>query len=369
MCGIAGFVAIGSAATPTRAPARSAMRDVITHRGPDEAGLHCDGQAGARPPPAEHRRSRRRPAAAVERGRVDLGRLQRRDLQPRRRPARARSARPRYRTHSRHRDDRPRLRRVGRRLRRSLPRHVRVRDLGRAAAAPAARARSARHQAALLGARRRSRCSSGRRSRRSSQRSGRRRSRTTAALPELLEHALSRPARRRCSAASTSCCRATCWCSRTAWTTIRQYWDVPVGEAGARRVGAAARDADASSQFRELLEESVRLAADERRAARHVPLRRHRQQRDRGADGADDRPAARRRSRSRSRSGRSTSWSTRGRWRARSANPHEIVIDDTRLLRRAAEAGLARGRADRASVERAAVLRLGARAPSTSRSC
>ena len=33
-------------------------------------------------------------------------------------------------------------------------------------------------------------------------------------------------------------------------------------------------------------------APDERRAARHVPLRRHRQQRDRGADGADDRSAA-----------------------------------------------------------------------------
>ena len=66
--------------------------------------------------------------------------------------------------------------------------------------------------------------------------------------------------------------------------TIRQYWDVPVGRpiarhqrlsrAGRRRaVPRAARGVGAH-------------AADGRRAARHVPVRRHRQQRDRGADGA-----------------------------------------------------------------------------------
>ena len=46
---------------------------------------------------------------------------------------------------------------------------------------------------------------------------------------------------------------------------------------------------------------------------------------------------------------------------------HEIVIDDQRLLRRAAEAGVARGRADRPSVERPAVFRVGARAPARHR--
>src|SRR5688572_1980462 len=44
MCGIAGFAAIEG--LPPDAPARaSAMRDVLTHRGPDEAGLYCDTHA------------------------------------------------------------------------------------------------------------------------------------------------------------------------------------------------------------------------------------------------------------------------------------------------------------------------------------
>jgi asparagine synthase (glutamine-hydrolysing) len=44
MCGIAGIVS--SERLDSDAPARAlAMRDVITHRGPDEAGLHCDDWA------------------------------------------------------------------------------------------------------------------------------------------------------------------------------------------------------------------------------------------------------------------------------------------------------------------------------------
>jgi asparagine synthase (glutamine-hydrolysing) len=44
MCGIAGIVAIDQ--LEPDAPARAvAMRDILTHRGPDEAGLHCDGRA------------------------------------------------------------------------------------------------------------------------------------------------------------------------------------------------------------------------------------------------------------------------------------------------------------------------------------
>jgi asparagine synthase (glutamine-hydrolysing) len=44
MCGIAGIVAVDQ--LDQDAPARALrMRDVITHRGPDEAGLHCDAQA------------------------------------------------------------------------------------------------------------------------------------------------------------------------------------------------------------------------------------------------------------------------------------------------------------------------------------
>ena len=44
MCGIAGIVAVDQ--LDHDAPARALrMRDIITHRGPDEAGLHCDAQA------------------------------------------------------------------------------------------------------------------------------------------------------------------------------------------------------------------------------------------------------------------------------------------------------------------------------------
>ena len=44
MCGIAGFVSFqGVPQDATRIATR--MRDVITHRGPDEAGLFVDGQA------------------------------------------------------------------------------------------------------------------------------------------------------------------------------------------------------------------------------------------------------------------------------------------------------------------------------------
>jgi asparagine synthase (glutamine-hydrolysing) len=44
MCGIAGIVAVDQ--LDQDAPARATrMRDVITHRGPDEAGLHCDAYA------------------------------------------------------------------------------------------------------------------------------------------------------------------------------------------------------------------------------------------------------------------------------------------------------------------------------------
>ena len=44
MCGIAGIVAVDQ--LDHDAPSRAMrMRDIITHRGPDEAGLHCDAQA------------------------------------------------------------------------------------------------------------------------------------------------------------------------------------------------------------------------------------------------------------------------------------------------------------------------------------
>ncbi len=45
MCGIAGIVARDRLQADERARL-DAMRDVVTHRGPDEAGTYCDGQAG-----------------------------------------------------------------------------------------------------------------------------------------------------------------------------------------------------------------------------------------------------------------------------------------------------------------------------------
>ncbi|HXI31412.1 MAG TPA: hypothetical protein VNG89_23405, partial [Vicinamibacterales bacterium] len=44
MCGIAGIVAVDRLDSDTLARVVR-MRDIITHRGPDEAGLHVDGAA------------------------------------------------------------------------------------------------------------------------------------------------------------------------------------------------------------------------------------------------------------------------------------------------------------------------------------
>src|SRR6185369_6155109 len=44
MCGIVGQVCAGGA--PVSASALAAMRDVLIHRGPDDAGLHVDGSVG-----------------------------------------------------------------------------------------------------------------------------------------------------------------------------------------------------------------------------------------------------------------------------------------------------------------------------------
>ena len=72
MCGIAGIVAADQldADDPHRL---EAMRDSITHRGPDDAGLRCDAQAALGAPPPEHRRSRGRPSAAGQRRRAASG--------------------------------------------------------------------------------------------------------------------------------------------------------------------------------------------------------------------------------------------------------------------------------------------------------
>ena len=163
------------------------MRDVITHRGPDDAGQLLSTTQAA----LAHRRLSIVDLAA---GHQPLSNEDGSDLvvfngeiyNHADDPAGARGARPPLPHPLRHRDHRPRLRAVGRRLRRALPRHVRVRDLGREAAAAAARARSAGHQAALLDAGRQTGCSSDPRSRRSSRAAWSQPRPTMRGLPELL---------------------------------------------------------------------------------------------------------------------------------------------------------------------------------------
>ena len=85
MCGIVGIHSLDGA-KPIAPGILGAMNDVITHRGPDSAGVYVDpGRVGlAHAAALDHRRRGRRPADR-ERGRLDPGRLQRRDLQlPRR---------------------------------------------------------------------------------------------------------------------------------------------------------------------------------------------------------------------------------------------------------------------------------------------
>ena len=112
MCGIAGIVAHLSACPPTR---RSgiAMRDAMTHRGPDESGLFSDTRALLARPPSGHRGPRRGHSRCPTKT-DDLDHLQRRNLQPRRAAHRARAERSSLPDQVRHRNHRPRLRRVGR---------------------------------------------------------------------------------------------------------------------------------------------------------------------------------------------------------------------------------------------------------------
>ena len=107
------------------------------------------------PPPVDRGRGRRR-AAAQQRGRDDLDRLQRRDLQPRIAARPARGEGPPLPDPQRHREHRARVRGVGRRVRRAAARDVRLRALGPPPAPAAPRPRPRRDQAPLPDARGRS---------------------------------------------------------------------------------------------------------------------------------------------------------------------------------------------------------------------
>ena len=126
------------------------MSGALAHRGPDGEGIHLDGPRRARPSAAvDHRPLRRRERADDERGRLAVARLQRRDLQLPRAAAQPRGPPPLQEPGRRRGDPAP-LRGEGRRRGRGARRHVRLRALGRAQAAPAARARPRGQEAALL---------------------------------------------------------------------------------------------------------------------------------------------------------------------------------------------------------------------------
>ena len=150
MCGIAGRFNYDPL-QPVDRDVLVAMTDAVAHRGPDAAGYYLGAGHRPRPPPAEHHRPRRpaisrsrtktAPSGSIFNGEIYNFAEVRAELD---------RARPPVPHRLRHRSHRPRLRAVGRTLRRSVPRHVRVRGVGRARAPAAARARSARRQAALL---------------------------------------------------------------------------------------------------------------------------------------------------------------------------------------------------------------------------
>ena len=100
MCGIAGIVSLRDDLPPPELDQLGRMAGALEHRGPDEFGLYRDRRAGLAPRAALDHRSRERPAAAHQRDRHALDRLQRRDLQLRRVARRARALGHRFKTRS-----------------------------------------------------------------------------------------------------------------------------------------------------------------------------------------------------------------------------------------------------------------------------
>ena len=112
MCGLAGRT--GTRRGPTRSRCSNGRRAAPSRTGRDRAVPRRAARDGQQP--AGDRRPRGRRSADLVRARPLLGDAERRDLQLRRAAPRARGPRPPVRDHLRHRGDRPRVRRVGRRL-------------------------------------------------------------------------------------------------------------------------------------------------------------------------------------------------------------------------------------------------------------
>ncbi len=134
MCGIAGKFNFDPA-SPIDREQLTAMTAVVTHRGPDADGFYVGAGIGL-----GHRRlsiidlsTGDQPLANEDQH--HLGDLQRRDLQLRRDPLRARGVRPSFPHAHRHRGHRPRVRAMGRPRGRALPRDVRASRSGTSRAA------------------------------------------------------------------------------------------------------------------------------------------------------------------------------------------------------------------------------------------
>ena len=231
----------------------------------------------------EHRRSRRRPSAARERRRHDLDRLQRRDLQPRRRPAGARGGRPRYRTRS---DTETivhayeqwgdacveRLRGMFAFAIWDAPRRRLLLARDRLGVKPLYWAQAG--DRLLFGSEIKAILASGLIRAEANERGCR-----SCSAPATCR------APRRCSRASTGCCPGTRSVFEDGTVTHRAHLGHP-GRAGAMTARAAHTDEDAVAAVPRAARGVGPHPADGRRAARHVPVRRPRQQRDRRADGA-----------------------------------------------------------------------------------
>ena len=251
MCGICGVhERRGRTVDPSVA---SSMLDAIAHRGPDDEGLHVTARIalGARrlsiiDLAGGTSRSPTRTARVVV---VFNGEI----YNYRRSGAAAALAGTVLRTNGDTEVHRPPLRGARRRLRPRARRHVRVRALGRAAPAAAARPRPSRDQAAVLRRRRRAARVRAPRSRRccATRRRGAPRPRRARRLPRC-----SSTSRRRgpCSPGSPRCRPGTCSSPTPTASRSRRWWDVSFTRAADRDRGRG----DAATSSRALLEEAVR---------------------------------------------------------------------------------------------------------------
>ena len=358
MCGIAGIVRFDPREAVDEARLKR-MRDVLRHRGPDGEGLWLEGPVGL-----AHRRlaivdvAGGQQPMANEDGTVWItynGEIYNHAaLRP---GLEARGHR--YRTRSDTETILHLYEEEGERCVERLQGMFAFALWDRTAAAAAAGARPPGHQAAVLRGDRRASCCSAPRSRRSSRRAGARRRSTSAALPEFL-------ATRFVAGEETFFQRHPQAAARahvSSWSRARAVRSAPLLAAAGRRPTAPGDARESATRAAGAPRGGRPEPSDERRAARALPLRRPRLER---RSRRSWRRMVARAGSAPSRSGSPTT--TRNELRVRAAGGRRRSAPSTtrssvspeRVLRGAAPAGLARGRADRVPVQRPALLRVAA---------